>query len=153
SESMMVPARNSGPRVLALLLVAAALAGVAVLKPWTRFGAPIAHTHAAPIAPAPPPVPTLPTAEFSITNVQSDPPGAQVFVDHVQRGAAPMDLTVALPFELKLELSGYKTVRKKITKPGPVRIKLWPASPSAGLPQPPAEEGSSDEPATKLSPD
>src|SRR5581483_2172033 len=58
SESMMVPARNSGPRVLALLLVAAALAGVAVLKPWTRFGAPIAHTHAAPIAPAPPPVPT-----------------------------------------------------------------------------------------------
>jgi serine/threonine-protein kinase len=149
SNSTMTPARNAGPRVLALLLVAAAVAGVAVLKPWTRFTAQVAPTHAAPIAPvAPPPAPTMPTAEFSITNVQSDPPGAQVFVDHVQRGVAPVDLTVALPFELKLEMSGYKTVRKKITKPGPVKIKLWPES---HLPAPPP--GASDPPGEKLPPD
>ncbi len=72
-----------------------------------------------------------------VLNVESEPAGAQVFADHVLRGVAPLDVTTPLPVELKLTMNGYKTLRKKITKAGPVHIKLYPDSAAPHLPPPP----------------
>jgi hypothetical protein len=84
-----------------------------------------------------PPAPPQP-AEVTL-DVDSDPPGADVFADHVRRGVAPLALTVQLPVELKLTMDGYRTIRRKITRPGPVRIKLVPER-EVNLPRPPASD-------------
>jgi hypothetical protein len=98
--------------------------------------APAAAPNGAP-APAAAPAP----AGAAAISIQTDPPGAEVFVDHVRRGVTPLDLAVPPPVEIKLTLDGYKTVRKKITRPGPVKVKLTAEGESGGLPQAPAPEG------------
>jgi tRNA A-37 threonylcarbamoyl transferase component Bud32 len=123
-------------------------AGVAVLRPWAHGNpsgaAATGEQNVAPTAapaavaagtnaPATPPEP-----EGDALNVQTDPPGAEVFADHVRRGVAPLDLTVQLPVEIKVTLDGFKTIRRKVTRPGPVRLKLIPEG-TANLPRPPAE--------------
>jgi serine/threonine protein kinase len=156
------PKRSSGLGLVVGLgvIVVLAAAGVAALRLWPRAHAkasavPVAaERSAAPsiapsIAPsvAPGPKPTSvteglaePAQDREVLNIESDPPGAHVFADHVPRGIAPLDLTVQLPVEIKLEMEGYKTVRRKITRLGPVRIKLWPQSGGAALPPPPQDE-------------
>jgi Protein kinase domain/PEGA domain len=157
-----------GATVVILVLVAIVGAGAAVLHPWARgnpagSAAPIGDERGAAPAAEPasaalrPSAPVRASAEGAaassteaetVLNIQTDPPGAQVFADHVPRGVAPLDLTVRIPVEIKLELEGYKTIRRKITRPGPVRLKLYPERASAGLPRPPEDD---DEP--KPSPD
>jgi serine/threonine-protein kinase len=78
---------------------------------------------------APPPAtPDVAPANGALLRVESEPPGAQVFADHVPRGVTPIDLMVPLPVELKFTLDGYKTVRRKVTKPDPVHMKLFPVA-------------------------
>jgi tRNA A-37 threonylcarbamoyl transferase component Bud32 len=126
-------------------------AGVAALRPWARgnprAGAATsnAERNAAPVA-GPAAVasstavqPAPPQPEHGVLSVQTDPPGADVFADHVRRGVAPLDLTVQLPVEIKLTMDGYKTIRRKITRPGPVRIRLVPETVS-NLPRPPEHD-------------
>jgi tRNA A-37 threonylcarbamoyl transferase component Bud32 len=157
-EERRRPPRGSNLTTVAGIVVAffVAGAGIAVLRPWayaklkrTAAEAPPAAPVTAPavpasgadVRPAPPPP--------GLLTVQSDPPGAEVFADHVPRGVAPLDLTVQLPVEIKLEMEGYKTIRRKITRAGPVHIKLVPEAheapeaPEAGstLPRPPEQEG------------
>jgi hypothetical protein len=120
-------------------------AGVAVLRPWARgstkattgFGewrvlpkAPAAATSNVQAAPPP---------DRGVVSVQTDPPGAEVFADHVHQGVAPLDLTVQFPVEIKLTLEGYKTIRRKITRAGAIRIRLI-AEPGSNLPRPPEQE-------------
>ena len=120
-------------------------AAVAALRPWARAKTNVAKEAVAPIAtpvvvasgadvrpPAPP--------ERGVLAVQSDPPGAEVFADHVPRGVAPLELDVPLPVEIKLTKEGFKTIRRKITRPGPVRIRLVPAEPGSTLPRPPEHD-------------
>ena len=120
-------------------------AAVAALRPWARAKTNVAKEPVAPIAtpvvvasgadvrpPAPP--------ERGVLAVQSDPPGAEVFADHVPRGVAPLELDVPLPVEIKLTKEGFKTIRRKITRPGPVRIRLVPAEPGSTLPRPPEHD-------------
>jgi serine/threonine protein kinase len=111
---------------------------------------PVAPPGANPVSPAPvapqvaPPGPTpnpaalpAPDAGTPMFHIESDPPGAQVFADHVPRGVTPLDLFAQPPVELKLTLDGYKTVRRKVTKAEPVKIRLSPVeteSPSVDLP-------------------
>jgi hypothetical protein len=126
-------------------------AGVAALHPWARgnpkgvAAASDDERHATPVS-GPASVasgnnvqPALPQLERDALTVQTDPPGAEVFADHVRRGVAPLDLTVRLPVEIKLTMEGYKTIRRKITRAGPVRIKLVP-EPGANLPRPPKSD-------------
>jgi len=165
-----------------VLVVAAVGAGVAVLRPWapgrsSGAAAPIGHERAAPIAPRPaaprsnapsptaaePPAPLAaaaapePAADRVVLNIQTDPPGAEVFADHTPRGVAPLELTVQLPVEIKLTMDGYKTMRRKITAPGPMRIKLVPERGTAALPRPPAAHDEEEKPSPavegKLPPD
>jgi len=75
-----------------------------------------------------------------VLNIQTDPAGAEVFADHVLRGVAPLDLAVEIPVEIKLAMEGYRTIRRKITRPGSVRIKLVPESDVTRLPPPPEQE-------------
>jgi tRNA A-37 threonylcarbamoyl transferase component Bud32 len=142
--------RRSSPSVTVGLSIVIGLLGSAfvVLKPWARpRSAPPPTAPVRAVAPAPPPTTTLPADAFSVLKVESDPPGAQVFVDHMQKGVAPLELTVPIPFELKLELEGYKTIRRKITKAEPVRIKLWPKADPGRLPPPPAQDSPGRPPA------
>jgi tRNA A-37 threonylcarbamoyl transferase component Bud32 len=121
--------------------------------------APAPATPAASPATAPPAPPDAPDSAHAVLNIQTDPPGAEVFADHVPRGVAPLDLTVQLPVEIKLTMAGYKTLRRKVTRPGPVHIKLTPEHGAAGLPPPPdhADEDSATKdlpsPSGKLPPD
>jgi hypothetical protein len=121
-------------------------AGIAALRPRARGqqkgaasgdGRPAALVAGpASVASRPDVQPAPPQPEHDLLNVESDPPGADVFADHVRRGVAPLDLTVQLPVELKLTMEGYRTIRRKITRPGPVRIKLVPER-GPDLPRPP----------------
>jgi hypothetical protein len=145
--------RKSGWGATAAIVVSVFVvgAGVAVLRPWARAhregGAAAgdderhaartrgpASVAAAANAPAMQPQP-----ERGVLSVQTDPPGAEVFADHVRRGVAPLDLTVQLPVELKLTMEGYKTIRRKITRAGPIRIRLVPET-GSNLPRPPEHE-------------
>jgi hypothetical protein len=137
-----------------LISVCVVAAGVAVLRPWARRDARPSGDgarRAAPVAAAPvaADVPAAPPqSEFGVVSVQSDPPGAEVFADHVHQGVAPMDLTVQLPVEIKLTLEGYKTVRRKITHAGPIRIRLpAEAAPAPNLPRPPEQQEEGAKPA------
>lgn len=125
----MVQRIGWGPSTALIVATVIAVAGAGVLtrRLWQPRAAASASAAAAPApvarrADTPPP----PATDRGLLTVESDPPGAQVFADHVPRGVAPIDLTVQLPVEIKLTMDGYKTVRRKITKLGPVRIKLWP---------------------------
>jgi serine/threonine protein kinase len=143
--------RKSGWGVtVGFLIVAVAGAGIAVLRPWPRRNpkssaaasgdehraAPVAR--AASVAPRPNAPPQV--SSEGVLNIQTDPPGAEVFADHVPRGVAPLDLTVHIPVEIKLTMDGYRTIRRKITRPGPMRIKLVLEPGAAGLPSPPEQE-------------
>jgi tRNA A-37 threonylcarbamoyl transferase component Bud32 len=142
--------------VVSVAVVGAGVAGIAVLHPWARGNAkasaapigderrwmpvegpdPIAArvNAAAPLAEAAPPQPN------AVLSIETDPPGAEVFADHVRQGVGPLDLTVRIPVEIKVTMEGYRTTRRKITRPGAVRIKLVPEPRAAGLPPPPARD-------------
>jgi tRNA A-37 threonylcarbamoyl transferase component Bud32 len=152
------PRKSGGRGALVSVVISFCVIGaaVAVLRPWmhrNRQGDADGERHAAPVAlPAPvaPVQPTPPPPERGIVSVQTDPTGADVYADHVRRGVAPIDLTVELPVEIKLTMEGYKTIRRKITRAGPVRIRLIP-EPGSNLPRPPdqpePEEEAKPEPA------
>jgi tRNA A-37 threonylcarbamoyl transferase component Bud32 len=134
-------------------------AGVAAVRPWARGNArrpaaPIGDEgRAAPVAAAASAAsrsdapPAQPEPERGVLSIQSDPPGAEVFADHVPRGVAPIDLTVHIPVEIKLTMEGYKTTRRKITRLGAVRIRLVPDPASADLPRPPPQHDEEAKPA------
>ena len=147
---------GGGGVVVALGVVALLGAGVVAVRPWARGnprdragGEPPASTAAMSrpsVTPAEPPKP--PPPERGVVSVDTEPTGAQVFADHVPRGVAPIDLTVQIPVEIKVTMEGYKTIRRKIARPGPVRIKMIPDPASADLPRPPT----GDEPAPAAAP-
>jgi eukaryotic-like serine/threonine-protein kinase len=130
--------------VIAVVALGAAVAVLRVRGNAKHPAAPIGDARpAAPVAPpasAAPRPDRPPAPEFAVLNIESDPPGAEVFADHVPRGVAPIELTVPIPVEIKLEMEGYRTIRRKITRPGPVRIKLVPEPGATALPPAPTHD-------------
>jgi tRNA A-37 threonylcarbamoyl transferase component Bud32 len=145
--------RKRGGGVLVGLVISLFIvgAGAAALRPWARGNhkrAGAASNDERPAAPVAGPAPVAlrasvepapPQPEQGVLNVETDPPGADVFADHVRRGVAPLDLTVQLPVEIKLTMEGYRTIRRKVTRLGPVRIKLVP-EPGSNLPRLPERD-------------
>jgi hypothetical protein len=161
AKSRGAQGKSVGGVVVALLgLVALAGAGVVGLHPWARghasSAAPVADGQRAasqsvvPRSEAPP-VAAPPQPQRGVLSIESDPPGAQVFADHVPRGVAPLDLTVPIPVEIKLTMEGYRTIRRKIARPGPVHIRLVP-DPGA-LPRPPEHDEEQKPPADPQAPE
>ena len=62
--------------------------------------------------------------------IETDPPGADVQVNHASRGVTPITLALKLPAEIKLTLAGYKAVRRPLKKAGPVKVKLVAEAPA-----------------------
>ncbi len=159
------PARGGGWKTTAGLMLVGVMVAAVVVAAWLwlqpswatrsasarppppQVGAPVPAPAPAPVpapagaaAPVGAPAPAAANAAGNATiTVESDPPGADVFADHVPRGATPLELAVPLPVELKLTLPGYKTVRRKVTHAGPVRVKLAPEPERTSMPHLPEE--------------
>jgi len=109
---------------------------IAALASRTRPPAPERLTTPSPTAtaPAPPIAPAIPTAPAAPAapaepkpaqvTIRSEPPGAAVTIGGQRRGVTPALLSLPLPTEVELSLSGYRPAREVVTRPGEVRLKL-----------------------------
>jgi serine/threonine-protein kinase len=78
-----------------------------------------AHTP----APAPAPAP-VPAATFASLVIQSAPSGAAIFHDGALVGITPANVSVRLPLSLTLRKDGYRDEPVRVTKAGPLSIRL-----------------------------
>jgi serine/threonine protein kinase len=60
----------------------------------------------------------------SVVAIESEPPGAKIFVNHELQGVTPATLRLTLPQQIKVTYPGRQTVRFVAKKQGPVRIRL-----------------------------
>jgi eukaryotic-like serine/threonine-protein kinase len=79
--------------------------------------------HASAEAPTPSPVIAASAAlpRHALVHVESEPSGAQLYLDGRSRGATPLDLELPLgdnPIAIELQLSGYRSMSKTITPDG-----------------------------------
>jgi len=112
-------------------LAAAAVASVAVwqLAVSTSAGSPVVAASPPPPA-APAPASALPSdaapAPLPRVAIRSTPPGATIVIAGKAVGRTPATLELALPVEIELRRSGFRTARARATAAVPLDVRLVP---------------------------